>query len=250
MFKVLVTGASGFIGRLICPHLQSHGFAVSCFDRSPGPVVADTSCGCLEDLETVRAAARGVDAIIHLAGCADEADFVTCLVPSNVIGIHNVLEAARLEGVQRLIFASSCQTANLLGCREAISVEDRFPTNLYGLTKLWAEDMARMYSRLHGLSVLVARLGWVVRTQAELDEMVFTPTGGALFLSHRDTRRFFLCCLLAKPAAFAVVYAFSKQYRPVFDMAPAKTLLGFEPNDRFLEGLDPGFCIPRCNKPL
>jgi len=233
MSRVLVTGASGAIGRLICPFLQVHGFKLRAFDRSPGTTVEDSVCGCLEDLTSLRMAARGMDAIIHLAACADEADFVSRLVPSNVIGLYNAFEAARLEGVPRFILASSCQTADLVGRRELITVHDRFPTDLYGLTKLWAEDMGRMYSYRYGLSVLAARLGWVVRSQAELDEMMSIPGGTALFLSHRDVKNFFLCALRADPVPFAIAYAFSKQQPEIFDVTVSQTLLRFTPSDTF-----------------
>ena len=248
MSRVLVTGAAGAIGRLICPFLEVHGFILRAFDRSPGGGVKDTVCGCLEDLPALRGAARGMDAVIHLAACADEADFVSRLVPSNVIGVYNAYEAARLEGVPRFILASSCQTADLVGQRETITVHDRFPNDHYGLTKLWAEDMGQMYSRRYGISVLVARLGWVVRSQDDLDEMVSTPGGTALFLSHRDVERFFLCALRAAPAPFAIAYAFSKQNPEVFEMSASKDLLCFTPCDRFPDGLSVGLAVNKTQR--
>jgi len=238
MPRVLVTGAAGTIGSLICPFLQNHGFALRAFDRVPVKAVKDSISGRLEDLSSLRRAARGIDIIIHLAACADEADFISQLVPSNVIGIYNALEAARLEGVPRFILASSCQVADLVGRRELITVHDRFPTNHYGLTKLWAEDMGQLYSQQYGISVIAVRLGWVVRNQAELDEMISTPGGTALFLSHRDVQSFFLCALQAGPVTFAVAYAFSKQMPEIFDMNVSKTLLHFKPRDHFPNGID------------
>lgn len=237
MSRVLVTGAAGAIGRLICPFLQAHGFTLRAFDRSASATVGDTVRGHLEDLSALRLAARGIETIIHLAACADEADFESRLVPSNVIGVYNVFEAARLEGVRKFILASSCRTADLVGSREFISVDDRFPTDLYGLTKLWAEDMGRMYSDRYGISVLAARLGWVVRSQAELDEMMSTPWGTALYLSHRDVKFFFLCALQADSVPFATAYAFSKQQPEIFDMSVSQTLLRFTPCDAFPAGL-------------
>ncbi len=239
MSRVLITGAAGAIGRLICPFLQTHGFTLRAFDRSPGTDVKDSVCGCLEDLSSLRAAARGVDTIIHLAACADEADFISQLVPSNVIGLYNAFEAARLEGVSRFILASSCQAADLIGQRALIKVGDRFPTDLYGLTKLWAEDMGHMYAHRYGLTILAARLGWVVRSKKELKEMESMATGRELFLSHRDVRRFFLRTLQSDLELFSVVHAFSVQSSASkFDMTEAAEILGYYPKDTFPEGLD------------
>jgi uronate dehydrogenase len=237
--KVLVTGASGFIGRKICPYLESRGYTLRNFDRCPSGIVEDAFEGRLEDLSALQRVVAGVDTIIHLAARSDDADFVSRLVPSNVIGLYHAFEAARLEGVRRFILASSCQAADLVGRLQKVSVEDRFPTDHYGLTKLWAEDMGRMYSWRYGLSVLAVRLGWVVRSAAELKQMNSLPGGKELFLSHRDLRGFFYSCLQADAAPFAVIYAFSKQVPvEIFDMEPTKRIVNYDPQDVFPNGLD------------
>lgn len=236
---MLVTGASGFIGRQICPYLESRGYNLRSFDPSPSGIVKDEFEGRLENLAALRCAAAGVDTIIHLAACCDDVDFVTHLVPSNVIGLYHAFEAARLEGVRRFVLASSCQVADLVGRRPKITVEDRFPTDLYGLTKLWAEDMGRMYSWRYGLSVLAVRLGWVIRNEVELNQMMRIPGGVRLFLSHRDLKEFFLCCLEAEATLFDIVYGFSKQTEgEVFDMVHTRQIIDFIPKDIFPDGLE------------
>ncbi len=234
---VLVPGASGFMGRLICPLLESRGIRVRAFGRRGRVVGEDVAAGELENPTSLRNAAAGVDTILHLAACSDDADFVRQLVPANVIGVFNVFEAARLEGVRRVILAGSCQAA--LGARAArVGVDARFPTNHYGLTKLWAEDMGRLYATRYGISVLAVRLGWVVRSQAEFALLAATPKTRHLFLSHRDAQEFFVHCLRADTGPFSVVYAFSRQLDgEVFDMEPARRILGFEPHDTFPEGV-------------
>ena len=237
--RILMTGSSGHIGRALCPFLAEHGFHIRGFDIRPCGNVTDFVQGNLEDLASFRKAASGMDVLIHLAACSDDADFVTRLVPANVIGAYNAFEAARLENVGRVILASSCQAADLVGRRPKITVEDRFPTDHYGLTKLWAEDMGRMYSHTYGMSILAARLGWVIRSEWEWIEMLSLAGGQELFLSHHDLRRFFLCCLKAAFTPFDVVYAFSQQIRgDIFDMQPSQALIGFEAECFFPNGLD------------
>ena len=236
--RVLITGASGHIGQAICPFLVEHGFWLRGFDLHPCTHVHEHVQGDLQDLRTLRRAVQGVDTVIHLAACSDDADFVTRLVPANVIGLFNVFEAVRLEGVTRMILASSCQAADLAGRKECITTADCFPTDHYGLTKLWAEGMGQMYSHRYGISVLAGRLGWVIRSERELEEMLSLAGGQKLFLSHHDLMQFFLCCLKAEVMSFAVVYAFSRQKgKDIFDMEPSRRLIGFQPRDIFPEGI-------------
>jgi uronate dehydrogenase len=205
----------------------------------PSGIISDSYEGQLEDLAGLRRAAAGVDTIIHLAACSDDADFVTRLVPSNVIGLFHAFEAARLEGVRRFILASSCQVADLIGRSSFITVQDRYPTDNYGLTKLWAEDMGHMYARKFGLHVLAARLGWIVRSRNELEHMSAMTGGKDLFLSHNDVKEFFQCCLRSDSGPFDVVYGFSRQINgETFDMRHTRQIIGFSPEDTFPDGLD------------
>lgn len=237
--KILITGSNGFIGRTISPYIEQCGYTLRSYDRIQSNLIEDSFQGDLTDFKALEKAVKDVDCVIHLAACSDDADFISKLVPSNVIGIFNVFEAARIAGVNRVILASSCQSADLVGKKKCISIKDRFPTDHYGLTKLWAEDMAQMYSRRFGISVIVIRLGWVVRSLSEFEYMKSMPGGKELFLSHNDLRKFFRCCLHSQITPFDIVYAFSRQQEPeIFDMEPSKRLLGYEPVDYFPNGLD------------
>jgi len=237
--RILITGSNGFIGRTISPYLAKCGYILRGFDRAKSECIEDSFEGDLADLKSLQKAVNDVDCIIHLAACSDDADFISKLVPANVIGVFNVFEAARIAGVKRIIYASSCQVADLVGKKEHISVNDRFPTDHYGLTKLWGEDLAQMYSMRFGIGALVIRIGWVVRSLTEFEHMNSLPGGKDLFLSHNDLREFFRCCLCSPFIPFSIVYALSKQKEPrIFDMEPARRLLNYEAIDSFPSGLD------------
>ena len=236
--RILVTGSGGFIGRLICDDLDRRGYRLRGFDRTPPGRLQEEHRGDLTQIESLRVAMRDCDTLIHLAACADEAPFLKELLPANVIGLYNLLEAACETGLQRLILAGSCQAADLVGRKRPITVEDRFPTDHYGLTKLWLEDMVRLYVHKYQISALVLRLGWVLRSAAEWRLMQELPGGRELYLGHGDVYRLFEAALQSPFKGFHVVHAFSKQ-EPTehFDMQPTRALLGFEPRDAYPQGL-------------
>ena len=104
---VLVTGAAGRIGRAVVRELTARGHRVRAFDRTPAPAAAEVVVGDLTDAAAVRHAARGAETLVHLAATPDDDDFLTQLLPNNLVGVYHVLEAARLVGVKRLVLASS-----------------------------------------------------------------------------------------------------------------------------------------------
>src|SRR3954470_13178225 len=108
---VLVTGAAGNVGQTVFKGLRPH-FALRAFDRVPTPGDATAHIGDVADRAAVERAVAGVETIIHLGGCPRmEADFMRDLVKPNIEGIWHMLDAARLAGVKRFIFASSCNVA-------------------------------------------------------------------------------------------------------------------------------------------
>ncbi len=103
---VLLTGAAGGLGTLMRELLPSYGYALRLLDVRPIDDEPDAITADLSDRAALREAVRGVDAIIHLAGISLEASFDKILA-SNIEGTYNLYEAARQEGVARIVFASS-----------------------------------------------------------------------------------------------------------------------------------------------
>ena len=103
---VLLTGAAGGLGTLMRGLLPAYGHELRLFDATLIEGVPDAITADLADKEALREAVRGVDAIIHLAGISLEAPFEKIL-RANIEGTYNLYEAAREEGVKRIVFASS-----------------------------------------------------------------------------------------------------------------------------------------------
>ncbi len=158
--QILVTGGAGFLGAWICRRLSRRGDGVRILDRAgSGDILAAIAgarfaadCewvhGDITDAEAVASAARGCDAIIHLAGiltlACKEAPIRGAAV--NLIGTLNVFEAALRHGIPKVVYTSS---AGVYGPQ---SGEHPVPVSQYGAFKLACEGSARAYFADHGLS--------------------------------------------------------------------------------------------------
>jgi len=235
MARVLVTGAAGAIGRPVCAELRAGGHAVRAFDLQPTPDVDDAVVGDITDRDAVSSATLGMDAVIHLAAIPTDAPLDALLGP-NVLGTHHVLEAASEHGARRVVLSSTIQTIGQLSRERRVTAEDRAPGNHYALTKIWLEEMGAMAARKHGLSVVVPRIAWMVRNAAEAKRM--NELGAYdVYLSPRDAARFFRIAVEASHVDFSVMFVAGPEGGERFDLEPARRL-GFEPRDRFPEGLD------------
>jgi len=140
---VLVTGADGFIGSVLCRHLLAAGYQVRALVRKlPGaqsPVDADGleyAIGDVRDSSQLDAVMAGVKYVFHLAGIAhvDEPD-PDLLEAVTVQGTANVVAAAQRAGVERLVYFSSSL---------ALRAEKHLPdASEYGRAKLQAEQLIR-----------------------------------------------------------------------------------------------------------
>jgi nucleoside-diphosphate-sugar epimerase len=231
--RVLVTGAAGVIGRPVCEFLAHRGHAIRRLDRVPSggdEVIAD-----IADAAAINAACAGIEAIVHLAATPDEAPFLE-LIPPNVIGVFNVLDAARQQGVRRVVLASSVQVSWSNGPHERRTATHSAPRNHYALTKLWAEEMGAMYQRMYGLSVVAGRIGWMVRDEREallMRERAMMSN----YVSRRDVAHFISCAIETTNVPFCVLYVIGPGGAESYDLEAARAAIGYAPEDHFPAGL-------------
>jgi nucleoside-diphosphate-sugar epimerase len=238
---VLVTGSAGRIGQAVVKELQARGRPLRGFDRVATPGLKDCVTGDLLDTEALRRACAGAGALIHLAATPDDADFKSDLLPNNLLGVYNVLEAARAADVQRLVLASSGQVVwwqRFTGPWPIGVDAPPTPRAWYACCKMFLEGAGRAYAEDLKRSVVVARLGWCPRNRAHVEELARTPWGPDVYLSPGDAGRFFACAVEAPLQGFVLVYACSKPVqREQYDLETTRRVLGFEPRDRWPEGL-------------
>jgi len=218
---VLVTGAAGLIGRTTCAGLAARGWKVRGLDKVPldgvdgladPPVVTD-----IRDAEAVRAATAGVDAVVHLAGIADEAPFEDILA-ANIDGTFQVFDAARREGVRRIVFASSCHAVGYTPRTALVTVDvPPRPDTYYGVSKVFGEALGRMLVDRYGLEVVCLRIGSWKQYPESVREL-------STWLSPADGVRLIAAALTAPDVGFAVVYGISANTRAWWDLAPARAL--------------------------
>jgi nucleoside-diphosphate-sugar epimerase len=144
--KVLVTGASGFLGGAVAAAIIAAGHEVRCFQRRPSGVTGATDAlGSITEPADVAAAVAGMDAILHLAAKVSLAGPPAEFEAVNVGGTRTLIDAARNAGVARLVFVSSPSVAH---AGASITGSDALPADPvqargdYARTKAAAELLA------------------------------------------------------------------------------------------------------------
>jgi uronate dehydrogenase len=254
--RVLVTGSAGRIGRAVVAELVARGHIVTGFDVRPTPGLPPerSVVATLADLDALRKAATGAYAIVHLAATPDDArfprgaspddgdNFVSELVPNNVVGPYHLMETARTLGIPRVILASTGQVidGHLRDGNVPVTPESPpRPRYLYACTKVFLEALGQVYAKEHGIEVLAVRLGWCPRDAGQVAEISSSERAQDVYLSPGDAGRFFAAAVEAeKLPPFAVVYATSRHTHALrYDLTLTRELLGWEPRERWPEGI-------------
>ncbi len=166
--KTLVTGGAGFIGSNIVRLLLENGHQVVVLDNlmsgyrknlDPFPQ-AQFIEGDVRDAQLVDRSAQGVEAIFHLAASVGNARSIENPIQDseiNVLGTLRVLEAARHQGVRKVVFSSS---AGIFGELKTLPIREDHPVepdSPYGASKLCAEKLCLAYAKLYALEAVCLR---------------------------------------------------------------------------------------------
>jgi nucleoside-diphosphate-sugar epimerase len=169
--KYLVTGGAGFIGSNIVAQLLKEGQQVVVLDNfATGkrenilPLMKDPNLtmmeGDLRSFHIVRAAVKGVDYILHQGALPSVPRSINDPITSNdvnILGMLNILEAAKEFGVKRVITASS---SSIYGNSETLPKVESMPVNPlspYALTKYAQERYCQIFSQIYGLETVALR---------------------------------------------------------------------------------------------
>lgn len=167
--RVVVTGAGGSLGRVAVPALAERGHEVRLFDLQDLASDHEVIRGDVRDLDSVMEALDASDAVVH--GAAIHGIHIASWPPEafwsiNATGTFNVYEAARRQGVEHVVLSSSMAVYGAKATEEswAYVPDDTppVPDDVYGISKLTCEGLARYYARREGVSTVALRLGMFV----------------------------------------------------------------------------------------
>ncbi|MGN8160734.1 NAD-dependent epimerase/dehydratase family protein [Salinisphaera sp. SWV1] len=160
--RLLLTGAAGGVGTALRPFLPRIAHHVVLSDHE---VVTDTTeyesfIACdLSERAAVRDLVAGCDGIVHLGGISIEKPF-DMILDANILGTYNVFEAARAHGRPRIVFASSNRVTGYYKREDKVDTHCvPRPDSLYGVSKAFGENLARLYFDKFGQECLSIRIG-------------------------------------------------------------------------------------------
>jgi len=218
---VLITGATGDVGTHLSRELAGK-YNLRLSDRRPleakNFVKADIS-----KMADALKITKGVDAVVHLGGYSVEGPWEQIL-EANIVGCYNVFEAARRNGVKRILFPTSNHAVGFYRRDQTIdhTVYPR-PDSRYGVSKVFGEALGSLYADKYGMEVFMMRIGNVGPKPLDKRRL-------SIWFSPRDLAQLVSIGIDRPGIKFEIVYGISGNQRAWYDNANAYRL-GYKPQD-------------------
>ena len=230
--RILLTGAAGIVGSAIRPELAKLHEHVLLTDLKPiDNLAANESfkAGNLGDLSFIESLVTRVDGIVHLGGLVGADCAFDEILEPNIVGVHNVFEAARHAGIKQVVYASSAHCVGFIRRGEHIDHQTLPRPNCeYAVSKAFGESTGSYYADKFGMNILSIRIGYVGEDLTKERRL-------RTWVSPRDLAQ--LCEIgLSQDLGFEIVYGTSDNPEPFFDNANAFRL-GYRPQDRAIDHL-------------
>lgn len=226
MKKLVLTGAAGRLGSYLreplsklADHLVSSDIVAGMGKLFPNETYIRADLASFAD---IHALLQDADMVVHFGAIGDEAPFDQILGP-NIIGAYNVWEAAYLQGVKRVVYASSIHAVGMHARQDFIGIDaPHRPDTFYGLAKCFAEDLARMYWDKRGVESVCLRILSCAK--------VSNTRALGTWLSYDDLIQLVSRAIAAPTVGFSVIYGVSNNDRVPVDNSKA-SFLGYRPRD-------------------
>jgi uronate dehydrogenase len=224
MKTILITGAAGDVGTHLRRELAGK-YRIRASDLRPIKKVAQetTMRADISKLADALRITKGVDAVVHLGGYSVEGPWQG-LLSANIVGCYNVFEAARRNGVKRILFPTSNHATGFY--RRDQTIDHRVypkPDSRYGVSKVFGEALGSLYADKYGMEVFCMRLGNV--NPAPIDKRRLS-----LWFSPRDLAQLVSIGIEHPDIRFEIVYGISANKRAWYDNSNAFRL-GYRPQD-------------------
>ncbi len=224
--RLLLTGAAGNLGRELRPRLKAYCDTLRLSHRSEmgaAGVGEEIVVAALEDRSAVLDLLKGVDAVVHMGGVSTEQPW-DAILAGNIVGAYNLYEAARRNGVRRIVFASSNHVTGFYRQDEVISPRDPVrPDGLYGLSKAFGENLAQFYWDRYRVETVSLRIGSSFPEPKDRRML-------ATWMSFDDTERLVVAALSAPVVGHSIIYGMSDNPRTWWDNTSARHI-GYQPQD-------------------
>jgi uronate dehydrogenase len=224
MKTVLITGATGDVGTHLSRELASK-YKLRLSDKRPmkpakGQSFVKADVSKMADALRIT---KGVDAIVHLGGYSVEGPW-EAILQANIAGCYNVFEAARRNGVKRVIFPTSNHAVGFY--RRDRTIDHRIyprPDSRYGVSKVFGEALGSLYADKYGMEFFMIRIGNVNPVPIDKRRL-------AIWVSPRDIAQLVSIGIEHPEVKFEIVYGVSRNKRSWYDNSNAYRL-GYQPQD-------------------
>jgi nucleoside-diphosphate-sugar epimerase len=226
---LVITGGAGRIGTAIRPLLRPH-YRLRLVDVREAPTELDGDeylQGDVSRFADAEQATAGAHAVLHLAGNPSTSATWDEVRTTNIEATNNVFEAARRQGVRRVVFASTNHVMGFYNLEQAWPIDTHSPIrpdSLYGVSKAFGEALARYYADAFDMSMICLRIGWF--TPNDPDSALLNP----LWISARDLAQIVQRCL-ETPRRFGIYNATSNNPQRQWDLQSSRDELGYAPQD-------------------
>ena len=224
--RLLLTGAAGGLGRELRRRLKAHCAVLRLSDIADLGAPAEGEelvSAALEDAGAMLALLADVDAVVHLGGVSVEGPFAPIL-QANIVGVYNLYEAVRKQGVKRVVFASSNHVTGFY--RQDQVIDARMPVRpdgYYGISKAFGENLAQFYFDRHGVETVSLRIGSSFPEPRDRRML-------ATWMSYDDLERLVIASLSAPVVGHSVIYGMSDNTTTWWDNTPARHI-GYRAQD-------------------
>jgi len=224
--RLLITGAAGNLGRELRAGLAPLADKLRLTDRAemaaagPNEEVLQADVG---DFDSMMSVVEGCDAVVHFGAAPVERPWEEIL-NSSIKGGYNVYEAARRHGIKRIVYASSIHAVGYVRREDGADTKtEHLPDTLYGLSKCFVEDLAKLYWHKFGIESVCLRINSCFPEPADRRHL-------STWMSFRDLVQLVERSLCAESVGYSVLYGISDNRERFFNNDPSRHI-GYVPQD-------------------